>query len=92
MLFGKNTKLVFPQVTEVCDYLQLLPGDPNGRIAEQNHWNQFKVFFMLIKKANLLAYDAAQAVATRLDFILPPKKLSVVRSIAGTPRTRSPRL
>lgn len=31
---------------------------------------------MPIKKANLLAYDAAQAVATRLDFIGMSKKLS----------------
>lgn len=37
---------------------------------------QFTVYFMPIKKPSLLAYDAAKNVATRLDFIAEPTKLS----------------
>ncbi|MBP9670267.1 hypothetical protein KBD75_02610 [Candidatus Woesebacteria bacterium] len=75
VLFGKLPKLVFPQVTEAVTTYNYSLETPTGGLPSKLP-NQFKVFFMPIKKANLLAYDAAQAVATRLDFILPPKKLS----------------
>ena len=71
--FGKLPKLVFPQKDAIT--LQYKLETATGKLPT-NIPTQFKVFFMPIKKANLLAYDAAQAVATRLDFILPPKKLS----------------
>jgi hypothetical protein len=38
--------------------------------------NQYKVFFMPIKKPSLLAYDSAKKLASQLDFITEPKKLS----------------
>jgi hypothetical protein len=71
--FGKLPKLVFPQKETMSLQYQLetrtgkLPSDLPG---------QFKVFFMPIKKASLLAYDSAKSVANRLDFIQEPKKLS----------------
>lgn len=73
VLFGKLPKIVFPQAeAQTFNYsLETPTGGLPSRLP-----NQFKVFFMPIKKANLLAYDAAQAVATRLDFIQEAKKLS----------------
>lgn len=71
--FGKLPKLVFPQKDAVSLQYQLQTstgGLPAGMPG------QFKVFFMPIKKANLLAYDSAKTVANRLDFIQDPKKLS----------------
>lgn len=71
--FGKLPKLEFPQKEPVSLSYTLetrTGGLPNNLPA------QFKVFFMPIKKANLLAYDAAKAVANRLDFIQEPTKLS----------------
>ncbi|KKU46352.1 MAG: hypothetical protein UX62_C0014G0004 [Microgenomates group bacterium GW2011_GWA2_46_7] len=71
--FGKLPKLEFPQKeqTQLTYTLETrtggLPNDLPG---------QFKVFFMPIKKANLLAYDSAKSVANRLDFIQEPSKLS----------------
>ncbi len=71
--FGKLPKLEFPQTEQPQLNYKLetatggLPKDLPG---------QFKVFFMPIKKASLLAYDAAKGVANKLDFIQDPKKLS----------------
>ena len=73
VLFGKLPKIVFPQA-ELQTFNYSLE-TPTGGLPSKLP-NQFKVFFMPIKKANLLAYDAAQAVATRLDFIQEAKKLS----------------
>jgi hypothetical protein len=73
VLFGKIPKIIFPQ-SEPAAYTYSLE-TPTGGLPTRLP-NQFKVFFMPIKKANLLAYDAAQSVANRLDFILPAKKLS----------------
>lgn len=71
--FGRLPKLVFPQKEPVSMQYSLetrtggLPG---------NMPTQFTVYFMPIKKPSLLAYDAAKNVATRLDFIAEPTKLS----------------
>lgn len=73
VLFGKLPKIVYPQA-EAATYNYTLETPTGGLPAKLP--NQFKVFFMPIKKASLLAYDAAQAVATRLDFIQESKKLS----------------
>ena len=73
VLFGKLPKIVFPQA-QTASYTYSLE-TPTGGLPTRLP-NQFKVFFMPIKKANLLAYDAAAAVATRLDFIQESKKLS----------------
>ena len=73
VLFGKLPKIMFPQA-ELATFNYSLE-TPTGGLPSKLP-GQFKVFFMPIKKASLLAYDAAQAVATRLDFILPSKKLS----------------
>lgn len=72
--FGKLPKLEFPQkeVANIGSYtLETKTGGLPNNLPEQ-----FKVYFMPIKKANLLAYDAAKAVAGRLDFIAEPSKLS----------------
>lgn len=73
VLFGKLPKIIYPQA-EAATYNYSLE-TPTGGLPTRLP-GQFKVFFMPIKKASLLAYDAAQAVATRLDFIQPTKKLS----------------
>ncbi|PIR99162.1 hypothetical protein COT87_00890 [Candidatus Collierbacteria bacterium CG10_big_fil_rev_8_21_14_0_10_44_9] len=73
VLFGKLPKIVFPQAKATSFNYSL--ETPTGGLPTRLP-GQFKVFFMPIKKANLLAYDAAQSIATRLDFILPAKKLS----------------
>lgn len=73
VLFGKLPKIIFPQM-EPATYNYSLE-TPTGGLPTKLP-DQFKVFFMPIKKASLLAYDAAQAIATRLDFIEEPKKLS----------------
>jgi len=73
VLFGKLPKIVFPQA-EPATYNYSLE-TPTGGLPTRLP-GQFKVFFMPIKKASLLAYDSAQAVATKLDFIQPSKKLS----------------
>lgn len=73
VLFGKLPKIVFPQA-EIASYTYKLE-TPTGGLPSKLP-GQFKVFFMPIKKANLLAYDAATSVATKLDFIEQPKKLS----------------
>lgn len=73
VLFGKLPKIVFPQAEETNFTYKL--ETPTGGLPTRLP-NQFKVFFMPIKKASLLAYDSAQAVATRLDFIQEAKKLS----------------
>lgn len=71
--FGKLPKLVFPQKdpVELTYRLETRTGNLPATLP-----NQFKVFFMPIKKASLLAYDAAKNVANRLDFIQEPTKLS----------------
>ncbi|MFH2085736.1 MAG: hypothetical protein ABII21_03060 [bacterium] len=74
VLFGKIPKIQFPQLVESVSYTYKLE-TPTGGLPTRLP-NQFKVFFMPIKKANLLAYDAASAVATKLDFIEQPTKLS----------------
>jgi len=73
VLFGKLPKIIYPQA-EPATYNYTLE-TPTGGLPSKLP-TQFKVFFMPIKKASLLAYDSAQAVATRLDFIQPSKKLS----------------
>lgn len=73
VLFGKLPKIVFPQAEAQTFNYSL--ETPTGGLPSKLP-GQFKVFFMPIKKANLLAYDAAQATATRLDFIQEAKKLS----------------
>ncbi len=73
VLFGKLPRVEFPQAEPQTFNFSL--ETPTGGLPTRLP-NQFKVFFMPIKKANLLAYDAAQAIATRLDFIEPAKKLS----------------
>lgn len=73
VLFGKLPRLVFPQAEPMTFNYKL--ETPTGGLPTRLP-GQFKTFFMPIKKANLLAYDAAQAVATRLDFIQEAKKLS----------------
>lgn len=71
--FGKLPKLEFPQKEqlELTYSLETRTGGLPNDLP-----NQFKVFFMPIKKANLLAYDGAKSVANRLNFIQEPSKLS----------------
>ena len=71
--FGKLPKLEFPQ-QEAQSFSYTLE-TPTGGLPTRLP-DQFKVFFMPIKTANLLAYDAAKEVANKLDFITDPKKLS----------------
>lgn len=71
--FGKLPKLVFPQ-SEQPSLQYRLETRTSG--LPTNLPNQHKVYFMPIKKPSLLAYDAAKNVATRLDFIQEPTKLS----------------
>jgi len=73
VLFGKLPKIIFPQAEPFSFTYKL--ETPTGGLPTRLP-NQFKVFFMPIKKASLLAYDSAQSVATRLDFIQESKKLS----------------
>lgn len=71
--FGKLPKLIFPQKDQptLTYTLETRTGGLPSKMA-----TQFKVYFMPIKKANLLAYDNAKAVANRLEFIQEPTKLS----------------
>lgn len=71
--FGKLPKLVFPQKESIP--MQYSLETRTGGIPATLP-TQFRVYFMPIKKPSLLAYDAAKAVATRLDFISEPLKLS----------------
>lgn len=71
--FGKLPKLEFPQ-TDQPQLTYTLETATGG--LPSNLPGQFKVFFMPIKTASLLAYDSAKAVANKLDFIQDPKKLS----------------
>lgn len=73
VLFGKLPKIQFPQA-EANNFSYVLE-TPTGGLPSRLP-GQFKVFFMPIKKASLLAYDSAKSVASRLDFIQEPKKLS----------------
>lgn len=73
VLFGKLPKIIYPQA-EAQTFNYTLE-TPTGGLPSKLP-GQFKVFFMPIKKASLLAYDSAQAIATKLDFIQPSKKLS----------------
>jgi hypothetical protein len=71
--FGKLPKLLFPQkIAPQFSYtLETRTGD-----LPQTLPDQYKVYFMPIKKPSLLAYDSAKELATRLDFITEPNKLS----------------
>lgn len=71
--FGRLPKLIFPQKDQP-ELTYKLETRTGGLPAKMN--TQFKVYFMPIKKPNLLAYDAAKAVATRLEFVQEPTKLS----------------
>ncbi len=73
VLFGKLPRIAFPQKDQLSLTYSL--ETPTGGLPSKLP-DQFKVFFMPIKKANLLAYDFAKAVANRLDFIQDPVKLS----------------
>lgn len=71
--FGKLPKLIFPQKDQPSLSYTLetrTGGLPTGMPI------QFTVYFMPIKKANLLAFDNAKAVANRLEFVREPTKLS----------------
>ncbi len=71
--FGKLPKLLFPQkdVPTLTYKLETVTGSLPTKLPDQ-----YKVFFMPIKKPNLLAYDAAKKLATQMDFITDPTKLS----------------
>lgn len=71
--FGKLPKLIFPQKDQptLTYSLETRTGGLPAKLP-----GQFKVYFMPIKKANLLAYDNAKAIANRLEFIQEPTKLS----------------
>lgn len=71
--FGKLPKLIFPQKDQPS--LTYTLETRTGRLPTDLPI-QFKVYFMPIKKANLLAFDNAKAVAARLDFVQEPTKLS----------------
>jgi len=71
--FGKLPKLIFPEKPTVPLAYRL---ETRTGTLPTNLPNQFTVFFMPIKKPNLLAYDMAKAVANRLNFIQEPKKLT----------------
>lgn len=71
--FGKLPKLVFPQKDQPSlEYtLETRTGGLPTKMV-----NQFAVYFMPIRKPNLLAYDKAKEVAGRMGFIQEPVKLS----------------
>jgi len=71
--FGKLPKLIFPQIDQpTLEYsLETRTGGLPTKMV-----NQFAVYFMPIRKPNLLAYDKAKAVATRMGFVQEPVKLS----------------
>lgn len=71
--FGKLPKLLFPQknAVELGYVLETRTGALPRTLPDQ-----YKVYFMPIKKPSLLAYDTAKELATRLDFITEPSKLS----------------
>lgn len=71
--FGKLPKLIFPQIDQPT-LTYTLETRTGGLPAKME--TQYKVYFMPIKKANLLAYDNAKAIANRLEFIQEPTKLS----------------
>jgi len=71
--FGKLPKLLFPQ-REVPTFSYIL--ETRTGALPTTLPDQYKVYFMPIKKPSLLAYDTAKALANRLDFITEPKKLS----------------
>jgi len=71
--YGKLPKLIFPQKDQPT-LTYSLETRTGGLPAKMD--TQFRVYFMPIKKPNLLAYDNAKAVAARLDFIQDPVKLS----------------
>lgn len=71
--FGKLPKLIFPQKDQPT--LTYTLETATGGLPPKME-TQYKVFFMPIKKANLLAYDNAKAIANRLEFITEPTKLS----------------
>lgn len=71
--FGKLPKLIFPQKDQPT--LTYTLETRTGKLPSDIP-TQFKVYFMPIKKANLLAFDNAKAVANRLEFIQEPTKLS----------------
>ncbi len=72
--FGKLSKIEFPQQTTPPQFTYTLE-TPTGGLPSSLP-GQFKVFFMPIRTASLLAYDSAKAIANKLDFIQDPKKLS----------------
>ncbi len=71
--FGKLPMLEFPVVDLVGGWQYKLE-TPTGGLP--NLPNQFKVYFMPIKKPNLLAYDEAAQLAENLGFLREPQKLS----------------
>jgi hypothetical protein len=71
--FGKLPKLIFPQKDQPT-LTYTLETRTGGLPPKMD--TQFKVYFMPIKKANLLAFDNAKAVANRLEFVQEPEKLS----------------
>ena len=71
--WGKLPKLIFPQKDQPT--LKYILETRTGGLPSKMD-TQFKVYFMPIRKPNLLAYDSSKAVANRLDFIEEPKKLS----------------
>lgn len=71
--FGKLPKLIFPQKDQptLTYTLETRTGGLPVKVE-----GQYKVYFMPILRPSLLAYDKAKAVATRLEFIQDPLKLS----------------
>ncbi|MEI6690900.1 MAG: hypothetical protein WCL07_04090 [bacterium] len=71
--FGKLPKLLFPQkdVPKFTYKLETRTGSLPTALPDQ-----YKVFFMPIKKPSLLAYSVAKDLGAKLDFITEPTKLS----------------
>ncbi len=73
--FGKLPKLQFPKTqVKSSDYSYQLE-TPTGALPT-NLDKQIAVYFMPVKKPNLLAYDEAKNLARQLNFINEPLKLS----------------
>lgn len=73
--FGKLPPIKFPSEKQV-DLSYSLQTETGGL---PNISEQFEVYFMPIKKPNLLAYDEAVTLANKIGFITEPEKLSEER-------------
>ena len=76
--FGKLPMLEFPQQSLKTTSFSYQLETPTGNLPTRLP-DQYKVYFMPIKRPSLLAYDQAKQLAENLGFIRDPRKLSESR-------------